>query len=93
MHYLGVDVDENLTWEVHVKSLTRVLSYKIYTRNKASQYMNSILLNMIYTRSIQPCLDYACSVWRNCSEVSKFSLLRLQKQATQMVLKYFDYEN
>ncbi len=21
MHYLSVDVDENLTWEVHVKSL------------------------------------------------------------------------
>ncbi len=26
---LGVDIDENLTWEVHVKSLTRVLSYKL----------------------------------------------------------------
>ncbi len=31
IHYLGVDVDENLTWEVHVKSLTRVLSYKLHT--------------------------------------------------------------
>ncbi len=48
---------------------------------------------MNYTRSIQPCLDYACSVWGNCSEGSKFSLLRLQKRAARIVLKNFDYEN
>ncbi len=89
MHYLGVDVDENITWEVHVKSLTRVLSYKLFTLNKASKYMNSTLLNMIYTRSIQPCLDYACSVWGNCSEGSKFFLLRLQKRAARKILKIF----
>ncbi len=47
---------------------------------------------MIYTRPIQPCLDYAYSVWRNCSG-SKFSLLRLQKRASQIIKKIFDYEN
>ncbi len=51
-NYLGVDVDENPIWEVCVKGLTRVLSYKLYTLNKASKYMNSTLLNIIYTRSI-----------------------------------------
>ncbi len=85
MHYLGVEVDENLTWEVHVKSLTGALSYKLFTLNKAGKYMNSTLLNMIYSRSIQPCLDYACLVWGNCSEGSKFSLLRLQKWAARIV--------
>jgi phage gp46-like protein len=93
MSYLGVDVDENLIWDVHVKKLTRVLSYKLYTLNKASKFMNSTLLNTIYLRSIQPCLDYACSVWGNCSEGSKFSLLSLQKRAARIVLKNFDYEN
>ena len=39
MHYLGVDVDENLMWDVHVKNLTRVLSYKLYTLNKASKFI------------------------------------------------------
>ncbi len=38
-------------------------------------------------------LGYACSVWGNCSEGSKFSLLRLQKPAARIVLKNFDYEN
>ncbi len=40
---------------------------------------------VIYTRSIQPSLDYACSVWGNCSEGSKFSLLRPQKRAARIV--------
>ncbi len=89
MHYLGpgVDVDENLTWEVYVKSVKIILSYTLYTLNKASKVINSTLLNMIYTRSIQLCLYYACSVWRNCSEGSKFSLLRLQKQAARIFIK------
>ncbi len=43
MCYLDV---ENLIWVVHVKSLARVLSYKLYI-------LNSVLLNKIYTRSIQ----------------------------------------
>ncbi len=43
--------------------------------------------------TMQPCLDYTCSVWGNCSEGSKFSLLRLQKRAARIVLKNFDYEN
>ncbi len=34
-HYLGVDVDENLTWEIHIKNLTRVLSYILYIHYKA----------------------------------------------------------
>ncbi len=93
MYYLVVDVDKNLTLEVHVKSLTRVLSNKLYTLNKASKYMNLTLLNMIYTRSIQPSLGYACSVWGIVQKGRKFTLLRLQKQAALIVLKYFDYEN
>lgn len=35
MHYLGVDVNENLISEVNVKRLTGVLSYKLNTLNKA----------------------------------------------------------
>ncbi len=79
MHYLHVDVDENLIWKEHANSLTRVLSYKLCILTKANKYMNSTLLNMIYIRSIQPCLHYACSAWGNCSEGSKLSLLKQQK--------------
>ncbi len=85
MHYLALYVDENLILELHVKSLTKVLSYKLYNFNKACKFINSTLLNMIYTRSIQTCLDYTCSVWGNCSEWSKFFLLRLQRPADRIV--------
>ncbi len=78
MHYLGVYIDENLTWEVHVNSLTRILSNTLYTLNKASKFINITLLNMIYTRSIPLYSDYACSDWGDCSEGSKFLLLKLQ---------------
>ncbi len=60
MYYIDVNVDEQFAWEIQLKSLTRILSYKLYTL-KSSKFINSTLLNMIYTISIQPCLDYACS--------------------------------
>ncbi len=47
----------------------------------------------IFSWDLQPCLDYACSAWANCSEGSKFSLLRLQKRAARIVLKNCDYKN
>ncbi len=37
---------------------------------------------MIYTRSIQPCLDYSCWVWGKCSKGSKFSLLKAAKASS-----------
>ncbi len=92
MCYLGVDVDDNLTWEVHVKSLIKVLSYKLNTINKTSKFMNSTLLNMIYARStvmFRLCMPSL----GNCSEGNKFSLLRLQKQAARKVLKKNHFEN
>ena len=41
---------------------------------------------------IQPCYDYACSVWGNCPAVYKTNLLRTQKRAARIVKNNFNYE-
>ena len=91
--YLGLLVDENLTWSAHVSQLSRSVAYKISSLNRLGKNMDTPLLNELYKSTILPCLDYACSVWGNTSETNKSTLFRLQKRAARVVLKNFDYVN
>ena len=62
VRYLGVEVDCNLLWENHVKLLCRSLSFKVHALRRLSSILNKQLLNTLYKTTIQPCIDYGCSV-------------------------------
>ena len=66
--YLGVNIDCKLTWDEHVKQLCKNVAYKIFSLRRLSSSLNTSLLNTLYKGTIQPCIDYACSVWGNCSQ-------------------------
>ena len=91
IRYLGIEIDDRLSWDIHIKSLTKSLSYKIFTLRKLSKFLSSSISNKIYKCSIQPILDYSCSVWGNCSLQNRNILLRLQKRAARIVVGNFDY--
>ena len=42
---------------------------------------------------VQPVLDYACTIWGNCSQHDKYMIFRLQKRAARVVSGNYDYEN
>ena len=48
MRYLGVEIDDRLSWDIYIKSLTKSLSYKIFTLRKLSNFLSSSILNEIY---------------------------------------------
>ena len=63
IRYLGIELDENLTWNIHVKKLSKSLAYKIFSLKKVSNFTDTNVLNKIYKCIIQPISDYACSIW------------------------------
>ena len=89
--YLGVEVDCNLSWDNHVKQLCRSLSFKVHALRRLSSILNKQLLNTVYKTTIQPCIDYACSVWGNCSDKNRNLILKLQRRAARIVTKQIDY--
>ena len=93
MKYLGLTIDDELKWNIHINNMCKSIAYKTHFLNKMRKYLNPKLLNTIYKSSIQPCYDYACSVWGNCSDTLKNKLLRLQKRAARIVTNNFEYEN
>ena len=54
---------------------------------------NRLKFDTLYKTTIQPSLDYASSVWGNCSVNSRKALFRLQKRAARIVSNNFDYIN
>ena len=73
VRYLGVNIDCKLTWDEHVKQLCKNVAYKIFSLRRLSSSLNTSLLNTLYKGTIQPCIDYACSVWGNCSQKNENS--------------------
>ena len=91
IRYLGVEVDENLSWKQHIDKLCKSLSFKIHSLGLLRKYLDARLLNILYKTIIQSCTDYCCSVWGNCCISYKSGLVRLQKRAARFVTGNFDF--
>ena len=91
IRYLGVEVDENLSWKQHIDKLCKSLSFKIHFLGLLRKYLDARLLNILYKTIIQSCTDYCCSVWGNCCISYKSGLVRLQKRAARFVTGNFDF--
>ena len=91
--YLGVHIDNMMKWDIHVQNICRNVSAKLATLNRVRKFLAKDVLTRIYCTSILPILDYACSVWGNCSDFNKNMIFRLQKRAARIVTGNFDYIN
>ena len=91
--YLGVTVDDTLSWNQHTHSLCLSLSHKIRVLGRVSKFGTKDLLDTMYRTSIQPVMDYACTVWANSSVTNNNLIHRIQKRAARIVLNNFDFIN
>ena len=78
-----------MTWEAHVKKLCNFLSYKVFSLRRLSSTLNTPLLNTLYKSTIQPCIDYACSVWGKCALKCRELIRRIQRRAARIVSKQY----
>ena len=57
--YLGVILDKNLNFKLHIENLLKTLKYKIYTLAKLRPYLSEQTSLNIYKTTILPYIDYA----------------------------------
>ena len=91
IRYLGLEIDENLTWEHHIKGVTKSISAKLNLLSKLAYTLSESMLIKLYLTTIQPCIDYGISVWGNTNNKNKTVIHRLQKRAARIVTNNFDY--
>ena len=85
--YLGVVVDESLSWNNHVSYVASRVYPKLKLLNRISSFLSPAILLKIYKVTILPILDYGCTVWGFCSKKNSDFLERLQNKAMRITLR------
>lgn len=86
IRYLGIQLDENLSWNSHVLEINKKIGYKVKLLGNLGKFLQKSLLEQLYKSTIQSTTDYAITVWGNTSEKNKNIIKRIQK-------RNFDYIN
>ena len=91
--YLGVQLDQHLKWDAHIQKLCHKVSQKLAVLCRLRKVLDKNMLRKQYLSCIQPCIDYAVSVWGSCTEHNKDMIARLQRRAARIVTGDFDFIN
>ena len=77
--FLGVLIDENLTWKCHIDCVSKTLSRNIGIMNKLKYFIPGRILYSLYCTFILPYVNYGILIWGNTCKVYLDKLIKLQK--------------
>ena len=80
---LGMLIDENLTWDNNVDTLSK----KIGSGNRINHYLPPTALHDVYYGLVQSRFDYCSVVWGNCGKSLRDKLQRLKNRAARVLTK------
>lgn len=83
--FLGVYVDESLTWKYHLSHVNTKISRAMYGIKKAKHFLPAQSLKTLYAALIQPYISYALIAWGNATVSNLQRTIKLQKRAIRIV--------
>ena len=87
--YLGVKIDNRLSWSVHIDSVKKHFTQKVGAL-KRMRILPKQSLEEIYFKSIIPSVTYSISVWGNCSPSAMNSLNSIHERASRIIQTTFN---
>ena len=85
--FLGVILDENLTWKHHIANVARKISKSIGVIYKSSFCLPVTSLRTLYHSLVYPYLVYCASVWASTYPTNLNRLVLLQKKNIRIISK------
>ena len=85
--FLGVNINEHLSWDNHIASITNMVSRNINLLRRMSWFLPRPAMLLFYNSYILPLFDYCDVVWNCCTDVQASKLERLQNYAGCIILK------
>ena len=90
--FLGVPVDENLSWSHHIAHIASKIGKSIDIISRVRHFVQLNTLHHIYSSLIQPYLMYGIVARGNAAKIHTIQILTLRKRA--LCLMYFaDYKS
>ena len=89
--YLGVLIDENLSWKHHILHIASKISTSIGIIARLRHFVPLNTLQHIYRSLIQPYLLYGITAWGRADKTDRNKIIRLQKRALRLMF-FCDYK-
>ena len=83
--FLGVTVDNNLSWKYHIDNICKITSRNIGIIYKVKTCLPLNSLSMLYSSLILPYLNYGLLVWGNTHQTLLDKVLLLQKKVIRII--------
>lgn len=91
--FLGVVVDEHLSWKPHVLNVSRKMSKSIGVIYKSSFCLPTASLHSLYYSLVYPYLMYCLIVWGSIYHSNLKPVITLQKRAIRVISKVSYYSH
>ena len=85
--FLGIVLDEHLTWKSHIAHTENKVSKSIGVIRKSRFYLKKKTIRILYFSMIYPYLQYCNLVWANTYQKNFARLLILQKRIVRIINK------
>ena len=86
--YLGLLLDSTLSFNSHIASLIRLISYKMSLLAKLKKYLNNNVALLIYKTMLLPYFDYADIIFHKAKSADLGKIQRLQNRCLRLCLGY-----
>ena len=85
LKFLGVIIDEHLTWNLHIQNLCGKISRSVGMMRRLQRFLNLSSLKTLYHSFVLPYLNYANTVWSHTSYNNINRLKIVQKRAVRLI--------
>lgn len=89
---LGVNIDDNLVWNLHFQQVVKKVSSYLWLLSQISQFLSTEDRLLFYNAYIRPQFDYCCVIWGNSTSYNINKINKLQRRACKLILRN-DYTN
>lgn len=81
--FLGIHMDNKLTWKPHINYISNKVSHALYSLNKVKHFLPVSALRSLYFALIHSHFNYGIITWGNSRSINR--LLLLQKRAMRII--------
>ena len=85
--FLGMHIDENLSWKQHTNHINKKVSHAIFNINRAKHILPKSSLKTLYYALIHPHLMYGITLWGGANSSIINKTITLQKKAIRIISK------
>ena len=85
--FLGIYIDEHLSWKIHINNLAKQIARNVGMLNKLKNVLPLYTMKTLYYSLILPHLQYCVLLWSNTYTIHLKKIKILQKRAIRIITK------